>query len=276
MKATAKAIVDAETLTFAYDGSAAISGLRSLAIEQPIAFEINGFGYSVMMATPMDLDDFARGFALSEGLISSVQDIVDITNSDVEGGVIVRLTLPEHCAAPIQNRVRLRVSEGSCGLCGIESIAEVLRPLPSVKAAIKVKPGAIAKALSALPSKQDQSTRTGGTHAAAFCAVDGAILVLREDVGRHNALDKLLGALAHAHIDPASGFILVSARCSYELVEKTARAGCAMLVAISAPTSLAVERANAAGLTLVALARHDTMLVLTDSQGILKEPSHGL
>jgi FdhD protein len=270
------ATVEVETLVHRYDGAAAKAGHRTLAVEHPIAFEVNGFAYAVMMATPTDLQDFAFGFALSEGLIESADELLDISISEVEGGAILRLVLSDERAEPVRDRVRMRVSEGSCGLCGLESISEVLRPLQPVKARIEVAPSAVGQALEELPSMQAEGARTGAMHAAAFCAPDGKILALREDVGRHNALDKLIGALAREGADPASGFMLVSARCSYELVEKTVRAGCAMLVAISAPTSLAVERARTAGLTLVALARHDTMLVLTDSQGILKETSHGL
>ncbi len=270
------AVCEADVLECGYVGAPPQAKQRALAVETPIAFEINGIAYAVMMATPTDLDDFATGFALSEGLIATPDELLDLVVSEIDGGVIVRLVLAPEKAAPVLDRVRMRVSEGSCGLCGLESISEVLRPLPPVSAAISVSASAVALALQALPSHQTEGKRTGAMHAAAFCMPDGAIVAAREDVGRHNALDKLIGALAREGIDPASGFILVSARCSYELIEKTARAGCAMLVAISAPTSLAVERAKAAGMSLVALARYDNMLVLADSQGILKELSHGL
>ncbi len=161
------------------------------------------------------------------------------------------------------------MSESSCGLCGIENIEEVLRPLPPVTARIATDRTAIANALMALPDHQPLGRATGAAHAAAFCSPAGAIELAREDVGRHNALDKLIGAMARAGIDPASGFILLSARCSYELVEKTVRAGCPMLVTISAPTSLAVERAADAGLTLVALARTDAALIVGDPHGMI-------
>ncbi len=270
------AVCEADVWECGYDGTAPKPRQRDLAVEAPVAFEINGIAYAVMMATPTELEDFATGFALSEGLITAVDELLDLSVAEVADGVIVRLVLALEQAALVLDRVRMRVSEGSCGLCGLESIAEVLRPLPCLKAHISVAPKAIARVLKHMPALQIEGTRTGAMHAAAFCTAAGEIVALREDVGRHNALDKLIGALARSGIDPATGFILVSARCSYELVEKTARAGCAMLVAISAPTSLAVERAKAAGMTLVALARHDNMLVLADSQGILKELSHGL
>jgi FdhD protein len=270
------AVLEADVRECAYVGASSITKKRALAVETPIAFEINGIAYAVMMATPAALEDFATGFALSEGLIASASEIRDLSIADVAGGVIVRLVLAPDQAAPLLDRVRMRVSEGSCGLCGLESISEVLRPIVPVAATIKVHPSAVSVALSALPLQQIDGARTGAMHVAAFCLPDGQIVAAREDVGRHNALDKLIGMLLRSGIDPATGFMLVSARCSYELVEKAARAGCAMLVAISAPTSLAVERAIEAGMTLVALARHDNMLVLADSQGILEGLPNGL
>ena len=152
-------------------------------------------------------------------------------------------------------------------MCGIESIAEITRPLPPITARISTSRVAIAAALAALTDHQPLGRATGAVHAAAFCAPDGQILFACEDVGRHNALDKLVGTLALKGVSAAEGFILLTARCSYELVEKAVRAGCPMLVTISAPTSLAVERAVAAGLTLVALARPDSALILSDPHG---------
>lgn len=255
-------------------GSQAIS--RDLAVECPVAIEVNGVAYAVMMASPADLEDYALGFAQSEGLIGTSEDLHDLVVSEVERGVILRLTLAPERAAPVHERVRMRVSEGSCGLCGLESIDEVLRPLPILESSLRIEPEAIRAALAALPEHQQLGGRTGTTHAAAFCTPAGKIRVVREDVGRHNALDKLVGALARGGIDPAAGFMLVSARCSYELVEKAVRAGCPVLVAISAPTTLAVERAAAAGLTLIALARHDTMLVAADAAAAPMETADGL
>ena len=243
---------------------------RPLAVEMPVAFEVNGVAYAVMMATPTDLEDYATGFALAEGMIAQAGDIVDLSIHATAEACVVRLTLNQERAGPLLERVRMRLTEGSCGLCGLESIEEVLRPLLAVEAQLSVDSSAVRRALNDLSSFQLEGRRTGAMHAAAFCQTDGAILLAREDVGRHNALDKLVGALARADIDPASGFALVSARCSYELVEKAARAGCAMLVAISAPTTLAVARAHGAGMTLIALARDDSMLVLCDEAGRLR------
>jgi len=240
--------------------------VRSLAVECPLAIEVNGVAYAVMMGTPSDLSDYALGFALAEGMIADPVELVSLSIGEVESAYILRLTLSESKAAPFIDRVRMRVSEGSCGLCGLESIAEVLRPLPRLAELIAVASEAVERALPALPDRQTKGGRTGAMHAAAFCTAAGAIVRVREDVGRHNALDKLIGGLASAGIDPAAGFFLVTARCSYELVEKTVRAGCTTLVAISAPTNLAVERARSAGLRLIALARGDTMLVVADGR----------
>ena len=243
--------------------------LREIAVETPVSVEVGGIGYAVMMATPADLEDYATGFALAEGLVDSAAEIRRIDVHRVEGGVALRIWLPLGHADRALDRARRRVGESSCGLCGIENIEEVLRPLPPVTARIATTRAAIAAALTALPAHQPLGHATGAAHAAAFCAPDGAIRFVREDVGRHNALDKLIGALARAGVDPGTGFVLLSARCSYELVEKTVRAGCPMLVTISAPTSLAAERAAAAGLTLVTLARPDSALIVSDPHGTI-------
>ena len=244
---------------------------RSVPIEAPVSIEVCGIGYTVMMATPSDLQDYAVGFALSEGLAAHASEIEAIDVAEVGGGWAVRVWLPPSGKAAVIERARTRVSESSCGLCGIENIEQVLRPLPKVTARIETTRVAIVRALTSLRDWQPLGRATGAVHAAAFCDADGEILLVREDVGRHNALDKLIGALAKVGTDPATGFILLSARCSYELVEKTVRAGCPMLVTISAPTSLAVERASGSGLTLVTLARADSALVVSDERGMIAQ-----
>lgn len=241
---------------------------RAMPVEAPIAIEVGGIGYAVMMATPSDLVDYAIGFALSEGLAAGQDDILDVKTYRVEGGWVVRLELPPEGRDKAIARARIRVTESSCGLCGIDNIAQVLRPLPPVTARIAVERSAIARALADLPDHQPLSRETGAVHAAAFCTPLGEIVLAREDVGRHNALDKLIGAMARNGLDPATGFFLLTARCSYELVEKTVRAGCPMLITISAPTTLAAERAIQAGLTLVTLARTDAALVVSGLENI--------
>jgi FdhD protein len=235
--------------------------------EAPIALEFNGLSYAVMMATPTDLEDFARGFALTEGLAKAPADVTDIAVAETDLGWIVRASLAGLGVDKLTERVRARVAESSCGLCGIDNLEAVARPLPKVPAHAALSEGAIFAALAALRDHQPLTRRTGAAHAAAFCAFDGAIRTVREDVGRHNAMDKLVGALAAAGedlgIDISQGFILSTARCSYEIVEKAVRAGASRLVTVSLPTSMAVERAREAGLSLWCLARDDSVLAVS-------------
>lgn len=240
---------------------------RAVPIEVPIALEYCGLGYAVMMASPDNLEDFILGHAVAEGLVQTAADVTEVDVAPVQGGWIVRAQLPEAAREAIFARARTRVSDSSCGLCGVDSISEALRPSPVVTATIKTSRNAIARALAGLYNHQPLNLATGAAHAAAFCDADGNILHVREDVGRHNALDKLIGAMGWNGTGMADGFILLSARCSFELVEKSVRSGAPMLVTISAPTSLAVERAKAAGLTLLALARADSALVINDPHG---------
>ena len=235
--------------------------------EVPVALEFNGLAYAVMMASPGDLEDFALGFALTEGLAGKPDDLTGIAVAEVEKGWIVRASLTGLGIGQLTERVRARVAESSCGLCGIENLDAVAKPLPPVAAHDALDPQAIFRALGELRNHQPLGKATGAAHAAAFATAQGAILHAREDVGRHNAMDKLIGALARAGQDPAEGFILSSARCSYEIVEKAVRAGATRLVTISLPTSMAVERASAAGLSLWCLARDDSVLLVNDAGG---------
>ena len=238
---------------------------RSWVPEVPVALEFNGLAYAVMMATPADLEDFAAGFAIAEGLASSASDITDIAVAEVEHGWVVRTALTGLGIDKLTERVRTRVAESSCGLCGIENLAAVARPLPAAVRHGPVEAQAIFAALEAMAVQQPLSAETGAAHAAAWVSPDGAIGCLREDVGRHNALDKLNGAMARARRPLSPGFVLSTARCSYEIVEKAVRAGATTLVCISLPTSMAVERAVAAGLSLWALARPDSVLLVNDA-----------
>jgi len=235
-------------------------GVRNLPIEAPISLEFNGIGYAVMMATPADLEDFATGFALSERIIRSASEIESISIHETEKGWIIRIRIDTKLSRPLLERVRTRVSESSCGICGLENLDLVARPLPKVSVTTDITDDSMFKALAALHDHQPLNQVTGGTHVAAFCSPTGEIRSAREDVGRHNALDKLIGALAREGRSPADGFFLLSSRCSYELVEKTVVAGCPILVTISTATSLAVNRAREAGLRLITLARPDSML----------------
>lgn len=234
---------------------------RSLAVEMPVAIEIDGVGYAVMMATPNALEDFATGFCLSERLIDRAEQLLDTDVHPAERGILLRLALAPEARGRVLERVRHRISESSCGLCGIENLEQVLRPLAIVKAPARaVAHQAVFGALSAIREHQPLGRATGAVHAAALCDSSGAIRLVREDVGRHNAFDKLVGAMARAGEGWEDGFALTTARLSYELVEKAALSLCHTLVAISAPTSLAVERAAEAGVRIIALARPDAAL----------------
>jgi FdhD protein len=186
---------------------------REVPVEAPVAIEINGIAYAVMMATPCDVEDFVTGFLLSEGL-ANADEIGPMALHPVEGGsgLVVRINLPPHRAASIMERARRRLGDSSCGICGIESVEAALRPLDPLPRQSIAAPEAIHTALAAINDAQTLGKATAATHAGAFCDNKGEILVLREDVGRHNALDKVIGALARAGTDPASGFLLVTSR----------------------------------------------------------------
>ena len=233
---------------------------RAVPVETPVALEFNGIGYAVLMVTPSDLADLAAGFALSERLIDSAADLVDIDMHDTGSGLIVRVTVADTVAGRIVDRVRHRVSESSCGLCGIENLEQAMRPLPRVTAPWTGDDAAIFVALAALDAQQPLGRATRAVHAAAACTTDGTPWLAREDVGRHNAFDKLIGAMLRSGRGWDGGFALLTSRCSFELVEKAVLSGCPMLATISAPTTLAIERAAAAGLPLRVLARPDAVL----------------
>lgn len=230
-----------------------------------MALEFNGLSYAVMMATPRELEDFATGFALAEGLSSTAANLSDLSIAEVELGWIVRARIAGLDVEKLTERVRARVAESSCGLCGIENLAEVARPLPPVAPHASLHPDAIFAALTALREHQPLGRETGAAHAAAWASAAGAIGCAREDVGRHNAMDKLIGAMARAGQSLAPGFVLSTARCSYEIVEKAVRGGATALVTVSLPTSLAVDRARAAGLSLWCLARDDAVTLVNDA-----------
>lgn len=233
---------------------------RAIARETPIAVEFNGIGYAVLMATPADLHDLAFGFARAERLIERAEDIVDIDTHPAANGILLRITLVQSRADRVVERVRHRVSESSCGLCGIENLEQALRPIPQVTAQWRGDDAAVFAALAALDQHQPLNHATRAVHGAAACSITGVPRLVREDVGRHNAFDKLIGAMLRAGMDWEGGFALLTSRCSFELVEKAVLAHCPMLATISAPTSLAVERAQAAGLPLRVLVRGDALL----------------
>lgn len=254
------------TRVIAADGTIA-PGERTVPAETPVAVSFFGIGYAVMMATPLDLEDFAWGFARSERLIETADEMVSVEVREAEGGMLMEIELAPARRELVFERVRHRIGESSCGLCGIENLEQALRPLPRVGAPLPVETSALFGALETIRAHQPLNEETGAVHAAAWFAADGTFVAAREDVGRHNAFDKLIGHGLRSGVDFAGGFALLTSRCSYELVEKAALAGITLLVTVSAPTSLAVARAKDAGLTLIALARRDTMLAMSDPWG---------
>lgn len=232
---------------------------RTIAIEAPVAIEVDGLGYAVLMATPADLSDLAYGFVLAERLVDHAAEVIDVVSHATDAGTLLRVTLARERHDRVADRVRHRVSESSCGLCGIENLEQALRPLPAVTKQSAATPAAIFAAAAALRNHQPLAQATGATHAAALCAPDGTIRLVREDVGRHNAFDKLIGAMARGGPDWDGGFALLSSRCSFELVEKAVLAGCPLLATLSAATTLAIDRATGAGLALRTSIRNDAL-----------------
>ena len=236
---------------------------RTIAIESPVAIEVGGLGYAVMMMTPADLEAFAVGFMLTERLADAAGDVIDVDPFESEAGWIVRVTLSERCRGRIHDRVRHRTSDTACGLCGIAGLEQLRRPVTATPPRPETTSAAIFAALSALRDHQPLNASTGATHAAAACDASGAIVAAYEDVGRHNALDKLIGASALGGA-ALPAFLLVTSRISFEMVDKALVAAVPMLVGVSAPTSLAIDHARTHGLTLLALARGDAILAVND------------
>ena len=222
--------------------------------ESPVALVFNGISHAVMMATPADLEDFIVGFALCEGLIERRNDIVDIELRSTEIGIEVDATTTNRVAESMRMRRRSMMGPSGCGVCGVESLSQVDRKLPEVEKGPTPSIAAIQRACDQFADHQTYAGMTSGAHAAAWCQSDGEIICVREDVGRHNAMDKLMGS---RQPESPEEFVIVSSRASFELVMKAAMAGCSSLVAMSAPTSLAIRKARQTGLNLTAFASSD-------------------
>ncbi|KQZ00515.1 formate dehydrogenase family accessory protein FdhD [Pseudolabrys sp. Root1462] len=249
------------------------SGERAISEETAVAFTYNGTTYAVMMATPQDLEDFAVGFTVTEGLVASPDEIERIEVLELEAGIELQMRLNESRAGALAARRRFLAGPTGCGLCGIESLTEAMRPLQPLADHVAVSPRDIMRAMAALPDLQTINQQTHAVHGAAFYRPADDGLIMREDVGRHNALDKLCGALLRDDISRQSGFALVTSRLSIEMIQKAATVGIPILVAVSAPTALAVRAADSVGMTLVAVARSDGFEVFTHPQRIKEERS---
>jgi len=240
-----------------------------VAVEAPVAFVYNCTSHAVMMASPQDLEDFAYGFSLAEGIVGTVDEIAAVSVLSRLSGMSLSIEIPDARARVLGDRSRNLAGRTGCGLCGIADIEQALRPLSPLPDTSPVVADAVARAVGALPGEQALNRDTGAVHAAGFADRDGTLLCVREDVGRHNALDKLIGAVARAGHDPASGFIVITSRCSMEMVQKTVTFGCPVLVAVCAPTSLAIDLAARSNLTVAAFARQGRFNLYTYPERIV-------
>lgn len=237
-----------------------------LAEEVPVALEYNGISHAVMLATPADLEDFAIGFSLSEGIVERAGDIYGIDIEAGEKGVTVKVEIATGAFVGLKGRRRALAGRTGCGLCGTESLDEVMRMPRSVQSDAAFDPKVFEHAFATLHKRQALLRDTGATHAAAWMRADGDVVLVREDVGRHNALDKLAGALARGSEDIAHGAVIVTSRASYEMVQKTAAIGAGVLAAVSGPTAMAVRLAETAGVTLAGFVRGSSLVVYTHPQ----------
>jgi FdhD protein len=240
-----------------------VEGERAVPEETAIAFTFNTASYAVMMATPQDLEDFAVGFSLTEGVISSVDAIEGIDVVEEEMGIELRIWLKAPQATEFLSRRRKMAGPTGCGLCGVESLVEAMRPPPKVGEGLAFTPYQIMTAVDSLFPLQAINHETRAMHGAGFWDPERGLVAVREDVGRHNALDKLAGALAREHATAAQGLVVLTSRVSVEMVQKSAVIGAPIVAAVSAPTALAVRMAESCGMTLVAIARKDGFEVFT-------------
>jgi FdhD protein len=239
-----------------------------VAEEVPVALEFNGISHTVMLATPLDLEDFALGFSLSEGILEDRSQLYDIEQEVSAEGITVKLEVASAAFAKLKDRRRSMSGRTGCGLCGTESLSHVCRLLPTLPEGVTFRSQAIGRAMKEMRALQVVQKATGAVHAAAWCDAQGELKCLREDVGRHNALDKLIGALAHTSLEVGKGFIAVTSRASFEMVQKSAIAGVPLLAAVSASTSLAVKTAKQCRMTLLGFVRDDDFVAYTHPERI--------
>jgi FdhD protein/phenylacetyl-CoA:acceptor oxidoreductase accessory protein len=249
------------------DGAATLSS-ETVAEEVPVAFVYNGISHSVMLATPQDLEDFALGFSLSECIVGRAGEIQDLEIVERDNGIEVHMQLSAERAHALKAHRRTLAGRTGCGLCGKESLEQLASRAVTVQSSAVLGDGALPRALSALQQMQQLFQATGAVHAAAWCDLDGCIGLVREDVGRHNAIDKLIGSLAAQRIGFDGGFVLMTSRASYEIVQKAAAVGIAIVAAVSAPTGMAVRVASHSGLTLIGFVRGERHCVYSHPEGV--------
>ncbi len=245
------------TMTLVSPHGMARSGQRDLVEEEAVAFRYNGFSHAVMMATPEFYSDFALGFSLTEGVIDGADGIARLEIRQSDDGVLLDISLSADCLRRYLQTRRVRLLRGhtSCGICGKEDLSDVRKPAKRVRPSRPPGVDTVERALSALRDWQPLSRVTRGAHAAAWIDLEGKVSTVREDVGRHNALDKLIGAGLGGAFSPSEGFCLITSRCSFEMVQKAVMAGFSTLMAISAPTALSIRTARETGLTVISLSK---------------------
>ena len=239
--------------------------LDTVAEEMPIAFEYNGISHTVMLATPADLEDFALGFSLSEGIVTQRKEVFDIEIEEGAAGITLHLRIAGGAFAHFKEHRRSMTGRTGCGLCGTESLIQVVRNLPPLADGSPFQLAALYEGMSRLPAHQKLQQTTGAAHAACRVATDGSINHVREDIGRHNALDKTLGALTEVDAI-AEGALLITSRASFEMVQKAAALGYGIIAAVSAPTAAAVRLADKLNLTLVGFLRNSSCAIYTHAK----------
>lgn len=239
---------------------------RVVAREIPLALEYNCSSHAVMMISPTDIEDFTLGFSLTEGIVDSLDDIMDLTVAPADKGFIASLEITPDCFGRLDQIKRTLTGRTGCGLCGVDRLDHAIRPLNPIKSQLVVRADVVYTSMQNLSQLQTQNKKTGALHAAAFVTEKSKILTVREDIGRHNALDKLIGHMMREKINPASGFALITSRCSFEMVHKCATFGIPILAAVSATTDLALKLAEESRLSLIAFTRREGMNIYSDTE----------